>query len=211
MDPEPSVLVQADVGPVLAKRLVAPRSLPDVRIRELEWNDFPALVATYYALYDEVQTNPEIGITLFPERPSFGDEIDWFASLFRAVHERTAVAVIAEEDRHAVGHCVVRPNSGPESRHVGVVGLLVDRAWRARGIGRALLTEAIARSRGQFEILELSLFATNVHARRLYESLGFRTWGTLTNGIRRTGRYIDHEYMVLQLAAPVPPDAPAPR
>lgn len=169
------------------------------------------MVETYFALYDEVQTNPEVGISLFPQKPSFADEIEWFASLFRAVHEGAAVAVIAEEEGRAVGHCAVRPNSGPESRHVGVLGLLVDQKWRAKGIGRALMIEALAQSRGKFEMVELSVFATNAHARRLYESLGFRHWGMLPNGLRRNGRFIDHEYMVLPLSPPAQEAGPSKR
>jgi ribosomal protein S18 acetylase RimI-like enzyme len=77
----------------------------------------------------------------------------------------------------------------------------VGRPWRGRGIGRALLRAAIDRSRGRFELVELSVFATNTRARKLYESVGFRSWGVLPKGIQRQGRPIDLEHMVLELGS----------
>ncbi len=170
-----------------------------MRIRDLAWDDFPALTETYFAIYDEVRDSPDLGISLFPERPTLGAETAWFASLYQAIQDRAAIAVVAEEQGKAVGMCEVKRKGSQENRHIGVLGILVDRPWRGRGFGRALLKSAIDCSRGKFELVELSVFTPNTQARRLYESFGFRSWGTLPKGIRRDGRYIDLEHMVLEL------------
>jgi ribosomal protein S18 acetylase RimI-like enzyme len=169
-------------------------------VRDLAWGDFRDLLENYYALYDEVRENPDLGISLLPDRPSLGEEVDWFAHLFRGVQEGVVVASVAEEEGRAIGLCTVhRKAPTQESRHIGVLGISVARAWRAKGIGRALLTHVIDRCRVKFELLELSVFVSNTRARELYRSVGFRSWGVLPNGILREGRHTDLEHMFLEL------------
>ena len=71
------------------------------------------------------------------------------------------------------------------SRHgYGELGMLVDRAWRGRGVGSALLSEAIGWARGQrLHKLCLEVFAHNTEAIALYRKCGFVEEG------RRTGQY----------------------
>jgi ribosomal protein S18 acetylase RimI-like enzyme len=169
-------------------------------IRSLAWGDYPQLAENYFALYDEVRENPDLGISLLPKRPTMSDEAEWFAQLYRRVLEGTSVAVVAEENGKVVGMCQVdRKVPHEEGRHIGVLGISVARAWRGRGIGRALLLDVIARCRDKFELLELSVYASNAAARQLYRSVGFQPWGTLPKGIRRGGRHTDLEHMVLEL------------
>jgi GNAT superfamily N-acetyltransferase len=160
----------------------------------------PALVENYWALYEEVRENPDLGIGLFPARPSLGAEGEWFARLFRGVQEGTSVAGVAEEDGKAVALCNVnRKDPLLEGRHIGTLGLLVARPYRRRGIGKALLRYTIERCRGKFEQLELSVFFSNTAARDLYRSVGFQPWGVEPKAILREGRYTDVEHMVLPL------------
>jgi len=173
-------------------------------VRDLEWGDFTPIVENFLALYDEVVENPDLGISLFPKRPSWGEEAEWFAGLYRRVLEGSTVAAVAVEEGRVVGLCTAdRRKPARETEHIGVVGLLVAQPWRGRGIGKSLLGRVIERSRGKFEILELSVFHSNTKARGLYQSLGFRPWGLFPGGILRDGRRTDLEYMSLELG-PVP-------
>jgi RimJ/RimL family protein N-acetyltransferase len=171
-----------------------------VAVRPLQWGDFEPLVRQYLDLYEEVRSNPDLGISLFREPPTMGAEVEWFARLYRQVIEGEAVAMVAEEAGSARGLCTVRPR-GPtvEGAHVGTLGILIERSYRGKGLGRALLRETLRRCRGRFEILELSVFATNLRARKLYEELGFRTYAILPRGLRRGDRAIDHLSMWLDL------------
>lgn len=170
-------------------------------IRELAWGDFAALVENYFALYDEVHDHPDLGIPLFPERPSLGEEAEWFVGLYRGVEEGSAVAAVAEEGGRAVGLCNVnRKGAHREGRHIGVLGIAIARPWRRKGIGRQLLRFAIERCRPKFELVELTVFASNTHARDLYASLGFVPWGVEPKGVKRDGRYTDVVHMSLDLA-----------
>lgn len=169
-------------------------------VRDLTWRDFPALVEDYWALYDEVLQDPELGITLFPKRPTLGEEAEWFARLYRQVQDREAVAGVVEEEGRAVGLCTIRrKNPTREAAHVGVLGISIAKAWRGKGLGRPLMEHTLDRGRGLFELVELCAFATNARALALYESLGFRRWGLQPRATRRGDRYIDEVYMQLEL------------
>jgi RimJ/RimL family protein N-acetyltransferase len=176
---------------------------PDaVSIRELRWSDFDAVRDTYLLLYDEREQNSEIGITLFESRPSYSDEVAWFADLYRRVLAGDALVAVAESDGRSVGQCTVRrvgPTAESEAGHVGELGILVHRDHRGRGIGRALLARVLEACAGKFELVRLSVFATNVRARKLYEEFGFVRVGTLPRAIRRGTAYFDEELMVRPL------------
>ena len=169
-------------------------------IRDLAWDDFPSVVKIYLALYDEVQANPDLGITLLDKPPSMSEEVDWFSTLYRSVLDGDAVSAVAEVDGAVVGLCSVR-RKGPaaESRHFGGLGVFVGKRWRGKGIGRALIAHTLERCKGKFEFIELSVFTSNSRARELYTTFGFRTWGTLPRAILRNGKYTDSEHMVMAL------------
>jgi GNAT superfamily N-acetyltransferase len=176
-----------------------------MKIRDLAWGDFSYVTENYFELYDEVKENPDLGISLLPQRPAFGDEVEWFARLFRRTQEGNSVAAVAEEGGRVVGLCAVdRKGPHQEEQHIGVLGISVARRWRGKGIGKALLQAVIERCRGKFELLELSVYGSNLHARQLYRSVGFRPWGLLPKGIQRGDRYIDLEYMVMELTPVLP-------
>jgi RimJ/RimL family protein N-acetyltransferase len=86
-------------------------------------------------------------------------------------------------------------------------GMYVTGARRRRGIARRLMQTAIAHARTIEGIrhVSLSVSATASEARALYESLGFRAWGTEPDALRYDGRFADEIHMSLVLA-----DVPAP-
>jgi|HubBroStandDraft_1064217.scaffolds.fasta_scaffold88675_2 RimJ/RimL family protein N-acetyltransferase len=171
-------------------------------IRRVAWSDFEAITEIYFSLYEEVQANPDLGITLFASRPPAGEEAEWFGRLHHRILDGNSIAVVAEEEGRAVGLCTVdRRGPATELGHIGILGIMVAEKFRGRGLGRALLNQAIAQSAGKFELIELAVFASNTHARALYRSVGFRPWGMLPRGVRRNGRYTDLEYMVIDIDA----------
>jgi RimJ/RimL family protein N-acetyltransferase len=176
-----------------------------VRTRELRWTDFRPFVDTFYLLFEERKTQPDIGITLYANPPSIEDEVAWFSGLFRRVSSGEAVEVVGELDGEVVGHCTVNrvgPAATSEAAHVGELGILVHRDHRGRGVGDALLRETIRQCRGHFELVRLSVFSVNRRARALYERHGFVYVGTRPAHIKRGDRYYDEDLMVLDLRAP---------
>jgi ribosomal protein S18 acetylase RimI-like enzyme len=95
----------------------------------------------------------------------------------------------------------------PKSRHKGMIwGVHVAQEAQCRGIGRALLREAIARARALdgVEQIQLAVATTNTAARRLYRALGFEAFGVERQALKHGDSYTDEEHMVLWLR----PDAP---
>ncbi len=185
----------------------APRG--PVTVRELRWTDFDPLREMYYLLYEERETFPDIGIHLFAERPSYADEVKWFAGLYERVLHGDAVARVAEIDGAVVGNCVVGrvgASRTAENGHLGVLGIMVHRDYRGRGAGDAMLRAAIEGSRGTFELVQLTVSRLNPRARALYERHGFVRTGHVPAHVKRGGRYIDADEMVLDLRPPAPKD-----
>jgi RimJ/RimL family protein N-acetyltransferase len=179
--------------------------LAPVSVRELRWSDFDPIRETYWLLFEEREEQPDIGITLFETRPSYADEVAWFASLYRRVLAGDAIVGVAVRGESYLGHCTVGrvgPTADSEAAHVGELGILVHRDHRGEGAGRALLANVLARCVGHFEVVRLSVFSTNVRARRLYQEFGFVPVGTVPRAIRRGSTYFDEELMVKKLDRP---------
>ncbi|AYA38065.1 GNAT family N-acetyltransferase [Hymenobacter oligotrophus] len=87
-------------------------------------------------------------------------------------------------------------------RHKGLLrGMYVHPKAGRRGVGRALLREAIgfARQLPGLEQILLTLVATNAPARALYAAEGFVSTGIEPRAMKWQGRYFDEETMLLFL------------
>ncbi|MGA9839858.1 MAG: GNAT family N-acetyltransferase [Thermoplasmata archaeon] len=184
-----------------------PGSAKDVIARDLRWSDYDDLRELYYLLYEERETRPDIGISLFRVRPSPADESTWFGTLYRKALTGDSIVAIAERDGHAIGSCTITrlgPSEESEMAHVAVLGILVHRDHRGSGAGTALLRRALAQCPGRFDIVRLSVFSVNVAARQLYERFGFVLVGTIPRAVRRGDREYDEDLMVLDLGRSTP-------
>ena len=101
------------------------------------------------------------------------------------------------EDK-VVGWCDVLPIDRPTRAHNGVLGLAVLAEYRGRGIGTALLREALqgARAFGLTRV-ELSYREGNARVAALYEKFGFVREGVQRKAIRLDGAYEDLICMAL--------------
>jgi ribosomal protein S18 acetylase RimI-like enzyme len=83
--------------------------------------------------------------------------------------------------------------------HVFAMGVAEEA--RGRGIGRALMEEAVARAKqlAGLEQVLLTVVLPNEPARRLYHSLGFVTFGIDERGLKLGDQYWDEEQLVLAL------------
>jgi len=89
-----------------------------------------------------------------------------------------------------LGWCDVVPREQELHAHVGVLGMGVIQAHRGNGIGKALISRAIAhaRSRG-LERIELEVYESNTVAQHLYQKMGF-----IREGLKRRAKKLDGEY-----------------
>jgi ribosomal protein S18 acetylase RimI-like enzyme len=89
-----------------------------------------------------------------------------------------------------------------KQRHKGWIwGVFVSPEYRGQGVARALLIRLLEMVRGLPEIqcILLKVAATQTAARRLYSSLGFRSFGIEPRSLKALDRYIDEEHMILDV------------
>jgi ribosomal protein S18 acetylase RimI-like enzyme len=88
--------------------------------------------------------------------------------------------------------------------HCGdITAMYVIPEARGRGIGRALLLEALSRARtlAGLEQVHLAVTSANTAARALYASVGFQNYGVLPRSFKLDDIYLDQDLMTLEFAA----------
>lgn len=91
-----------------------------------------------------------------------------------------------------VGWCDVAPGTFEGMTHAGQLGMGFLPQYRGQGWGRKLLTHALeAAFRQNFERVELTVFASNTVAAKLYRSLGFQEEGRKRKARKLDGKYDD--------------------
>jgi RimJ/RimL family protein N-acetyltransferase len=109
-----------------------------------------------------------------------------------------AAVFVAEVPTGVVGRLSVARDGNPYSHHVAELGLMVAAGERRRGIGTALMEEAVKWARGSgVTKLELHVFPHNEPAIALYRKLGFQDEGHRRRHYRVGAQYVDALLMAL--------------
>ena len=110
------------------------------------------------------------------------------------------VLFVAVADGEVIGAADCHGGTFPKDRHVGTIGIAIQEGWREVGLGRRMMERLLEwmRDRG-FAKAELTVFATNERARRLYKSLGFVEEGVRRRHLRIRGEFVDDVLMGLCL------------
>jgi RimJ/RimL family protein N-acetyltransferase len=157
----------------------------------------PATSADADALVElgrSVAAEPDLWLTY---NRSSSDERRSVKSLRR---DPNAAVFVAETPAGVVGRVSIARDGNPVSHHVAELGLMVDAGERRRGIGTALMEEAVewARASGVTKV-ELHVFPHNEPAIALYRKLGFAEEGHRRRHYRIAGHYVDAILMALIL------------
>ena len=99
---------------------------------------------------------------------------------------------IAEDDGKLVGLYILHPNNVGRCGHICNASYAVSADCRGQHIGEQLVRDCLVRAkRLGFGILQFNaVVESNVHARHLYERLGFEQLGTIPDGFRmKDGHY----------------------
>ena len=114
------------------------------------------------------------------------DELDAATGdeFFRA-QSFTGLAV-DEDNGEILALYILHPNNVGRCAHISNASYAVRSDVRGRHIGEIIVKDSIARARQLgFRILQFNaVVATNIHARRLYQRLGFTELGTIPGGFR---------------------------
>lgn len=101
--------------------------------------------------------------------------------------------IVAETDGTVPGWGSLNPfNARPAYRFVADFSVYVERGWRGKGVGRALLARLIELGRDHgYHKLVLSAFPFNPGGMALYEKMGFRTVGVYKEQGMLDGIWVD--------------------
>lgn len=92
--------------------------------------------------------------------------------------------------------------SGVKTSHKGnIFGMYVKEEERGKNIGKNLMIELIKKAKELegLEQLKLTVVSNNEPARKLYEAVGFKSYGIERRALKFEGRYLDEDLMALQI------------
>ena len=101
-----------------------------------------------------------------------------------------------------IGMLGFRRQARVKRRHKGMIwGMFVRKSARRRGIGRALLEDAIMRARENSDLVQIQLSVVEGRdiAAKLYASLGFKDYGRESRAFFAEGEYYDERLLALDL------------
>jgi ribosomal protein S18 acetylase RimI-like enzyme len=110
-----------------------------------------------------------------------------------------------------VGAICLRTQEGRRLRHsASLNSLMVASSHQRAGVGRLLTVHLLdyARSLGSIRQITLEVNESNVPARRLYDSVGFRQFGLEPDAILHEGRYCAKQHLQLSLVSQHPHEQP---
>lgn len=135
------------------------------------WND---IVAEGFAFPQEQILSPHSGKSFFASQ--------------------TYCAVAKNNYGDVLGLYILHPNSVGHCGHICSAEYAVNKDSRGHHIGEKLVLDSLQEAKRQgFRILQLSaVVESNIHARHLYEKLGFVPLGTIPDGFRlNDGSYVN--------------------
>lgn len=150
-------------------------------IRRFQEKDLPRMIDIWNEVVDEGAA--------FPQEELLG--MDTGKAFFEA---QTYTAVAEGDDGRILGLYILHPNNVGRCSHICNASYAVSAKVRGAHIGEKLVMDCLEKGREHgFRVLQFNaVVATNVHARHLYERLGFRQLGTIPGGFRmKDGRYED--------------------
>ena len=132
-----------------------------------------------------------------------GFPLDRARALLQRIADENLPQVIALCGDIVVAWCDIVPKTNAGYTHVGTLGMGVLKEWRGTGIGRKLIGECLEMARAMgLEKVELTVYADNTAAIRLYESVGFRHEGRRPASRKLDGVYQDEILMGLIFIPP---------
>ena len=143
-------------------------------VRAYEKRDLGAMIRIWNEVVEE-------GVA-FPQEEFLDEETG--AAFFAS---QTYCAVAEDENGHTIhGLYILHPNNIGRCGHIGNASYAVRSESRGRHIGEKLVLDCLRQAKKHgFKLLQFNaVVESNVHARHLYERLGFVPLGTIPKGFR---------------------------
>ena len=154
----------------------------NITVREYTEADLPEMIN----IWNEVV---EDGIA-FPQEETLDSVTgkEFFAS------QSFSAAAVDEETGEVLGLYILHPNNVGRCGHICNASYAVSKKARGLHIGEKLVSDCLLRAKALgFGVLQFNaVVRTNIHARHLYERLGFVQLGVIPKGFRmKDGHYED--------------------
>lgn len=151
-------------------------------IRQYRQNDIPDMITIWNEVIEE-------GVA-FPWEECLDMES---AAAFFAEQSHTAVAEIDGKIR---GLYILHPNNVGRCGHLCNASYAVSSDFRGQHIGEQLVLDSLKKGRELgFRVLQFNaVVESNIHARHLYERLGFTQLGTIPGGFRMKDGHYENIY-----------------
>lgn len=154
----------------------------NIVVREYQEKDLPEMIRIWNEVVEE-------GIA-FPQE-DFLDAVTGEA--FFAAQTYNAVAEDTDSGR-VLGLYILHPNNIGRCGHLGNASYAVSSDVRGLHIGEKLVSDSLIQAKAHgFQVMQFNaVVASNIHARHLYERLGFVPLGIIPKGFRmKDGHYED--------------------
>lgn len=144
-----------------------------MQIRKYTIDDLRQMIDIWNEIVDE-------GIA-FPQEELLDDKTgeEFFSS-------QSYCGVAADESGNVVGLYILHPNNVGRCGHICNASYAISSSCRGQHIGEKLVKDCIHKAKEiGFKILQFNaVVETNIHARHLYEKIGFRQLGVIPKGFR---------------------------
>ena len=147
-------------------------------VRAYQSSDLPAMIAIWNEVVEEGVAFPQV------------EPLD--AAAGAAFFAAQSYCAVAETEGTVVGLYILHPNNIGRCGHIGNASYAVRSGCRGQHIGEALVTDCLTQAKLHgFSLLQFNaVVESNLHARHLYQRLGFIPLGTIPNGFRmKDGHY----------------------
>lgn len=165
-------------------------------IRPLEVSDCEEFVALRRTSLLEAP----LAFAASPEDDRAGD----LESVKRYIQDRENGLILGAFDTGLAGFAGLRRPTSTSTRHqIHMWGMYVAPEFRGQGLGRMLMDQALMQA-NQFPGVSwayLDVTSAAPAARHLYESVGFRCWGTQPAGFLKQGQFLDVHHFAYRLVA----------
>ena len=151
-----------------------------MEIRKYNGNDLPEMIRIWNEVVEEGIAFPQ------EELLSFETGKQFFAS--------QSYCAIAEENGRIYGLYILHPNNVGRCGHISNASYAVSSESRGKHIGELLVKDSLVQAkRLGFGILQFNaVVESNIHARHLYERLGFVQLGTIPGGFRMKDSHFEN-------------------
>lgn len=159
----------------------------DCMIREAIPSDAEAVIdlLNRTATQTGFMTQGEEGVGLSVEEEA--KELD---KIYSSENNSVLLAIV---DKQVIGIASIHGSSKPKIKHIGEIGIVIDKDFWGMGLGRMMMEELLewANESKVLKRLQLQVQHRNSRARALYESLGFDLEAIMKHGVKDGGEYLD--------------------